>query len=255
MVKKKKENELLKSLELEEEVILEEFILPDIKFDPQKKIASIFMERKNPHIDVTKLLKSDLAESLLIPYIILNLNYDEVNRYLNSKDGNTIPRLILADIASEILGRANYNIDNSFNKFKMEIAFDIYQDFFRVFNNNKDLDDLGHRKKIINSRERAISSEDVFMYFRGVGIEQMIAAARFSPYINGFEEKVKHINNTRDLRYLLGIKIYHDLIEDKVIRRDINDYISDNKTSLDSVFIYTVLQIHKDFLKVFGDAK
>ncbi|HLC56536.1 MAG TPA: hypothetical protein VJJ23_04845 [Candidatus Nanoarchaeia archaeon] len=255
LVKKKKENELLKSLDLEEEIILEEFVLPDIKFDIEKKVASIFMGRKSPHIDIAKLLKSDIAESLLIHYTILNLNYDEVNRYLNLKDGNTIPRLILADIASEILGRENYDINNSFNKFKMEMAFDIYQDFFNILNDKKNLDNINHKKRIVNLRENGVSSEDVFMYFRGVGIEQMIAAAKFNQYIHGFEEKLKYVNNIRDLRYLFGIKVYHDLINDKGIKQDINCYIDDNKISLDNIFIYTILQIHNDFLKQFGDTK
>ena len=238
--------ELFDVLDGEEEIKTERLVLPKIDFDPTRKIASIFSNDTNLRLDF-KMLKGDLANSLLTYYIIKNLDHNEVNLYLVKEDKESMAALILADLAKGYTRSFEHNPLESYKETVLRIGGDIYHDIFITLSNvngkfeNKILGKVEEKEEVNN--------EDLFGYFKGFGMEQMIAAARFNNYLSGVEERLKSVNDIEELKNLFGAKVYCDTIKKPNIKQEVMDHIFNKEINIKDVFLYAVLQLHKEFLE------
>ncbi len=238
--------ELFDALDGEEEIKTERLVLPEIDFDPTRKIASIFSNDNNLHLDF-KMLKGDLANSLLAYYIIKNLDFNDVNLYLIKEDKESMAALVLADLAKGYTGSFVYSPSEPYKETILRIGGNIYQDIFlTLFNVNGKIDNITLGKI---EEKKEIINEDLFGYFKGFGMEQMIAAARFNNYLSGVEERLKSVNDVEELKNLFGAKIYYDTVKKPDIKQDIMNHIFNKELNIKDVFLYAVLQLHKEFLE------
>ena len=243
-----KKSTLLAELE-EEDVSREESVeFPKIDFDIEKKIASILGERV-PSVSQIKIAGSSIAEKLAVAYLVENLPAAEVKGYFGKKIEKGMEKMLLADIAIGLFGKIEYDPSKPLVDYALDVAMDIYKDVFIAM---KKAMMAGKVKTPSKKEEKAAAADaeaEIFRHFKGNQAANLVAAEKIKGYVAGMEQRLSIANAPHEIKYLAGIKLYHDLMQLKESKDDVMAHVNDPKNKLEDVFIYTILRFHQDFYK------
>lgn len=255
------EYELLDTLEEDEEQQRpkEELLLPEVELSHADKISTI-LQGSFTHLTYDRLKGRDFTDNLLAYYLVQNLDTSQVNNYLgNYGDEDTIRKLLFVDLAYGITGKSEYSLDISVEKLAITISGDIYHDLFEklsdiVYLNPMDniMEDLPEDAPEEEGGMNGNNHEEIFQFFKGRNVETSIAAAQFLPYLDGLEERIPSISEVKELKQLMALKIYHDLLRSDDLKVELRNHVNNPAYSLDNVLNFSVLQLHRDMLKAMG---
>jgi len=244
----KQKQDLLDALDEEEKYEEERIMIPKLSFDPVRRIASVF-EKANNYLDFTR-LKGDFKNSLIASYLVENLPSEVVNTYLQKSRGDSlIQKIIMVDLAAGMINKYDYDVSENFKRLSIRIAGDIYHDFFSWLYESYVYDKPKRRKKEEKKTVEELVQKDfdIFLYFKGSALDSLIAASGFAECLSGMEDKLLYCESVSDIKYLLGVKTYHDMIKSSKFRKELREKLTQPGYSMKDVFVYSILKFHQDF--------
>ena len=257
MIDKEKEK-LLKELEQEEAYQEEEIEFPEIEYNPAKKIAEIFKNRKTAYLDIAKLGGLNISDAWAAYYLIENLDNEQTAYYLSNQDRHNLSRLLLVDITAGLIGKSDYSNTEAIERLSVRIAGDIYHNMFTtlcepIYINPIEFSEKEIRSALSDEEEHDMflidEKKEIFEHFRGESLEVAIAASRLAEYMEDVDERLRMISDVTGLRYLFGSKLYYEMVRDDEIKNEIKQMIDDFTYTMSDVFVYSILKLHKDFFK------
>jgi predicted nucleotidyltransferase len=283
------EQKLLDSLEQEEKIPEEPLVLPEnLCFNPLWKVAELLTLESNRTLLDPKQLKQLGGEKLLshlLVHLVEFLNLRDLNTLLEGGERYLLPKAVLADLKKEHFPKGEMGFKLPLPKFSLEVAASLYQHFFQVLcdpiylqpekellKTEYPLTELKNGPKnepqsdleVKVEREPAdvpsvskadnqnldLSSEMFFSYYRGNKVESTLMALLVMPLVRGeVQERLPEVSQIRELRYLIGTKVYYDLIKDKELKEQLRKNILNKACPIDRLFLYSILVLHQDFFK------
>lgn len=173
---------------------------------------------------------------------------------VEGQDG--LKKILLAEAAKGVLNR-QYDPRQSLAQLAVSVAADVYQDLFSTLCQQTY---LVQRKPERNKREKveAPEPEDKTLENYLAPVEPMLAATHYLKTVEGFEDAVMRCEDRDDLCAVAGAKTYCDILPTKTGKDAILAEAKNPATQPVSLFLYSVMVLHKEFLNHFesgGDAK
>ncbi len=161
---------------------------------------------------------------------------------------NVLPRILLAEAAQGVLNK-RYDAGQDLAQLAIRIAADVYHDMFSTLcqqtylSSNKS---KGRERKKIEQESEAKTIETYL-----APVEPMLAAAHYLSQVKGFEDAVMRCEDREDLCAVSAAKTYYDLIPTKTGKEAILAEMKNSATEPKSLFLYSVMIMHKEFLNYF----